>query len=402
VIWSKRLSRVVREVPRSGTVASRARADAAKARGVPVIRIIGSPRDVPPEHVREAVRAAANEHINAPSNGLPDLRAAIAAKLVHDNGISVDPETELLVTNGARQALHVVFAALLDPEDEVVIPTPSYTYDPTILMLRGVPKHALMSEVEGYRLDIERIEAVVTARTKALLINSPVNPTGHVATRDELEAIGDLARRRDLVVVADQAHERLIFDSLEHVSIGSLTDMSDRVVTIHSMSKAYCLMGYRVGYAAGDPLLIERARNVLEWTVLNNNFVSQRAALAALTGPPEWLDELVVRCERARDRIADGLAQIPGLTFVRPQGATTFFLNVTNFTKTAAEFTSFVLEHYGVPTAPGPVFGEEGHVRLTAIGSTDEDIDAAISALGEACRALVARGPRADSRWPRA
>ena len=245
--WMSKLARISRTVERSGTVTSRERTAVARARGVDVLPLIGSPRFPPVPHVVEALMRAASQHPMPSAIGLSELRAAIATKLARENRINVDPEAEVLVTNGAKQALYVVLASLLDPGDEVIFPTPSYVYSGSIELTSGVPRPVLMSEAEGYRWDREELSRAVTPRTKVLLLNNPINPTGFVPDRDDLQAIADLAERHNLLVLMDEAHEKLIYDGRPYISLASLPDAAGRTITVHSMSKGYNLMGHRVG-----------------------------------------------------------------------------------------------------------------------------------------------------------
>lgn len=386
--WTSRLARIPREMERSGTVASRERARLAKERGVDILPLKGSAHEPPAPHVAEALRAAAAQHVMPPAVGMLELRKAIAEKLDRINGISADPETQVLVTNGAKQALHVVLASLLDRGDEVVFPTPAYVFGGTIELAGGVPRPVPMSEANGYRWDPERLDRAITPRTKVLLVNNPANPSGFVATPEDLRGVAEVAHRHDLVVLADQSHERLVYDGRRHYSLAALPEAAHRTVTVFSMTKAHNLQGYRVGYATGPVPILETAAKVLEWASLANNFLSQVAALAVLTGPQDQVDAFVARCEENRNRISAAIEDTEGLSAIKPQGGSYHFLNVSGLGMSGEEFADRLLTEYGVLTAPGRVFGEPDHVRLSALGSEPEVITRATERLQRACAAF--------------
>jgi aminotransferase len=323
--------------------------------------------------------------------GLLELRVAIAAKLARDNQIVVDPEQQILVTNGAKQALHVVLTSLLESGDEVVFPTPSYVYSGTIELAGGVPRPVLMSEAEGYRWDPQRLEQAVTSRTKVLLLNNPMNPTGFVANLHDLRGVADLADRHNLVVLMDEAHERLVYDGRRYLSLAALPQATERTITVHSMSKGYNLMGYRVGYVTGPTSVVASATKILEWNSLSNNFLSQVAALAVLTGPQDWLGEMVKRCEENRNLINTAINATEGLSVVPPMGGAAHFINVSELGMDEQEFSERLLFEYGVSTDPGSVFGETNHVRFEAVGSSPNLVDQALERIRGACANFLVR-----------
>jgi aspartate/methionine/tyrosine aminotransferase len=387
--WAQKLARMPQRLGRSGTVTARERAQLAHERGIDVIPLTGSPRFPLVPHVVDALIQAAQQHPTPPAVGMLELRVAIADKLGRDNQIVVDPDQQVLVTNGAKQALHVVLTSLLEVGDEVVFPSPSYVYSGTIELAGGVPHPVLMSEAEGYRWDPQRLEQALTPRTKVLLLNNPMNPTGFVADLDVLQAVADLADRHNLVVVMDEAHERLVYDGRRHVSLAALPEALDRTITVHSMSKGYNLMGYRVGYVAGPAPAIASATKILEWNSLSNNFLSQVAALAVLTGPQGWLRAMVKRCEDNRNLINTAINGTEGLSVVPPNGGAAHFVNVSNLGMDGDEFSDRLLMEYGVSTDPGTVFGEPNHVRLEAVGSAPDLVAKALDRIRDACANFV-------------
>ena len=383
--WEQKLAQIPKRIARSGTVLSRERCQNVENRGVDVLPLIGSPRFPPVAHVVEAVTRAASLNVLPPANGSIELRAAIAAKLSRKNGITANPEKEILVTNGAKQALHVVLTALLNSGDEVVFPTPSYVYEGTIELAGGIPRPILMSEADGYRWDVEKLGRAITARTKVLLLNNPMNPTGFVADGEDLRRITDLADRHNLVVIMDEAHEALIYDGRPHLSLGAISQAAARTVTVHSMSKGCNLMGHRIGYVVGPAVVVDCATKVLEWESLSNNFLSQAAALAVLNGPQGWIDAMVAHCQENRNRINEAIEHTEGLSVVPPNGGVGHFINISRLGMGAEETSDRLLMEYGLPTDPGPVFGEAHHIRFEGVGSPKELVDQALDRLQQAC-----------------
>lgn len=354
-----------------GTTAA---ADAARAWRVTGHRVLdlrsfGTPSGLPPGHVLEAAARAAREPRPCPSNGLPELREAIAAKLAKENAITVHPADEILVTNGAKEAIYVAMAALLDVGDEVMLHVPNYVFDGAIRLQGGVPVHLQTTAADRFALHLDGAQSRVSARTRLFVLCNPVNPTGHVATRQEIEAIGRFVEDHDLWLLVDESYEKYVFDGLELCSPAAYADLQSRTITIQSFSKGYSLAGYRLGYLAAPALVTAACRRVLEWIDIHLSSVPQEAALAALTGPSAWIDEMLSGWQAARDRFVAGLGAIPGLEAVTPQGTGFAFLDVTAFRRPAAEVAALLLERWGVPSVPGAVFHGEARIRLPFGGS---------------------------------
>ncbi len=348
-------------VPAKETAAAVARA---KVEGREVLPLYGGPYWLPPAHVQAAAAAAVAETSPAPASGLPELRHAIARKVERDNRLSVDPERQVLVTNAAMHALNLVMGTLLDPGDEVLMYSPVFFFHGVIELAGGIPTYARMSEDDGWRWHIDALERAVTPRTRVLLLTTPTNPTGYVATADDLAAVADLARRHDLLIVSDEAFSKMVYDGRRHLSIGGMADARDRTVTIFSLTKDYAMKPWRVGYVVAPPDLTPHLLRVLEWNVLQCNLVAQRAAQAALEGPQAWTDEIAPRYQRSRDLMVDALRAAPALGFAVPGGAPFVFLNVSRTGVSGADFSRTLLRDHGVATDPGGAFGSDAHVRL--------------------------------------
>ncbi|MBI3967383.1 MAG: pyridoxal phosphate-dependent aminotransferase [Chloroflexi bacterium] len=359
-----------------------------RAAGREVIGLQGSPWWLPPEHVLAAATAAYAQTSVAHSQGSPEVRRAFSLKLERDNGVLVDSEREVLVTNAGMHALHVAFTTLLDPGDEVVLCAPIFYFFGAIELAGGVPVYAGTRQEDGWRWDIDALAKAITPRTKLIVVNTPTNPTGYVATRAELEAILDLARYHDLLVLADEAYENMVFDGARHVTFASLPGARERTVTVYSLTKTYALRQWRIGFLAAPADLTAHFRKVLEWDVLACNHVAQAAAAAALTGPQEWVSDIAARFQRCRDLMIAGLRETPGLTFAIPTGAPFLFVNVAELGLSGDELSHVLLHEHGVVTDPGSFFGSAKHVRLP-FGGEDEVVREAARRLDSAARTLA-------------
>ena len=363
----------IRSLPR---VASRITADdtmASELAGHQVLRLEGAPWWSPPQHVLDAAANALDDPGSAPSQGLALLRVSIAEKLSRDNGIEADPESEILVTNAANHALSIVFTALLQPGDEIVVPGPSYQYDPILRLIGAKAVHASSAIESGWRWDLDEVEKAITGRTRILLINTPTNPTGYVAKQDDLERALTIARKHGLPIVSDEAYDNLLFDGNKHISIGSLDPGLHDVITIYSMTKSYAMRGWRVGFVAANRALIAQCRKILEWNCLSVNLVAQHAARAALDGPQAWVSDVGRRFQHCRDLMINVLEDAPGLRFVKPHGAAFLFLGVGELGVTGAEFSRLLLTKFGVPSEGGEYFGDPLSIRLE-IGGEDRAV----------------------------
>jgi aspartate/methionine/tyrosine aminotransferase len=377
---------------RSGTVLSRERIPNARAAGVDVIPLKASIQEPLALHVVEAIIRGASKHTVSPIRGLAELRSAISEKLRRENGIEADPESEIIVTNGAKQALHIGLSAILEPGDEVVFPTPAYVFSGSIALAGGVPRPAPMSELDAYSWDRDRLAACITTKTKALLLNTPANPTGYVATRDEAQTAVDLAVARDLMLLVDQSHERLTYGGREHVSPATLPGAKGRTLTVFSMTKAHNLQGLRIGYLVGPSHILDRAVSLLEWAILTSNYLSQVAAHAVLTGPQDWLETLIQRCQDNAYAIADVIDATSGIEAVRPKGGAHHYVNVRQLGLTGEEVSHRLLFEHGVPTDPGTVFGDDDHIRIGAVASEPRNVAEALERLKTAIRSMSGRG----------
>ncbi len=372
--------------------AARETSDAAaslRAAGRDVLELFGAPYWLPPDHVLDAAAGHVHDPDTAHSQGLPALRQAIADRLEHENGIVADPEGEILVTNAAMHGLYVAFSSLLDPGDEVLVHSPAFYFYGSVELAGGMPVYARTVQSTGWAWDATALAAAVTPRTKLLVVNTPTNPTGYVATRDDLEAVAEIARQKDLIVVSDEAYDHMLYDGRQHMSIAALPGMRERTVTVCSFTKSYAMKQWRLGFLVAPQSLLPAMRKVLEWNVLECNHVAQHAAVAALTGPQDWVADISRRMQHCRDVMTTALQGAPGLSFVTPGGTPFIFLNVSALGIDGHQFARRLLHEHGVPTDAGGPFGSNSHVRLL-FGGEDHVISEAARRIRIACDQLRA------------
>ena len=330
----------------------------------------GEPDFTTPEHILnaaiEAIRGGCT-HYTA-MDGTMELREAIAKKLEEDNGINFDPQTEVTVTSGSQEAMLIAALGFLNRGDEALILDPYYPacYEDTLLAeAKSVP--VPLDEKKGYSVETEALESKITERTRMIWLCNPSNPTGHVFSKEDLEVIAEVAKRHDLIVFADEVYEKIVYDGVRHVSIGSLSGMEDRTVTVNGFSKAYAMTGWRIGYVAAEKKLSTTLRKLHYYATLCPNAISQKAAFAALTGPQGCVKEMVTEYNRRREVVLHELDRIASLFYTIPKGAFYVFPDFSSFEKSDEIFAAFLLKEAGVVTAPGSGFGKtgEGHLRIS-------------------------------------
>ncbi len=361
------------EVPSSPTVAMVAKVKELKRKGVDVISLgAGEPGFVTPEHIREYAKKALDEGntFYSDSAGLFELRTAIAQKVKRDNGIEADPDSEVLVTVGGKEAIFATIMAMINPGDEVILSDPCWvTYEPCVTFAGGVPVKIPLYEDKEYRINITDLRKSITPRTKMVIANSPNNPTGAILERSDLEEIADVAVENDLLVLSDELYEHLVYDGTKHYSIASFPEMKDRTVTVNGFSKAFAMTGWRLGYMIADRQIVKRAKVIHEHSVTAPSTFAQKAAAFAMQDERSWkfVKEMNNQYERRRDIVMENLAKIEGVSCVKPRGAFYAFPNISSVGKSSVAMSELLLEKARVATIPGIGFGKrgEGHVRLT-------------------------------------
>ncbi|WP_334122528.1 pyridoxal phosphate-dependent aminotransferase [Glutamicibacter sp.] len=396
-----RISRRIGAISESATLAVDAKAKALKAAGRPVIGFGAGEPDFPtPDYIVEAALEAARDpknHRYSPAAGLPELREAIAEKTLRDSGYEISA-SQVLVTNGGKQAVYNTFATLLDPGDEVIVPAPYWTtYPEAIQLAGGKPVSIFAGPEQGYKVTVEQLESVLTERTKVLLFVSPSNPTGAVYSPEQVREIGQWAASKGLWVVTDEIYEHLTYGDASFSSIATLApELEDRVVVLNGVAKTYAMTGWRVGWMAGPADVIKAATNLQSHATSNVANVSQRAALAAVAGPLDAVNEMKTAFNRRRLAIVEGLNAIDGLHCPTPEGAFYAYSDVRGLlgreirgvvNNTSAELAAFILEQAEVAVVPGEAFGPSGYIRMSyALGDADlaEGVARIANLLGEA------------------
>ncbi|CAN5243006.1 pyridoxal phosphate-dependent aminotransferase [soil metagenome] len=389
-----RLSKRIGSISESATLKVDAKAKQLKAAGRPVVSFAAGEPDFPtPEHIVEAAVAAARDpknHKYTPAAGLPELREAIAAKTLRDSALEVNP-SQVIVTNGGKQAVYQSFATLLDPGDEVLLPAPYWTtYPEAIKLAGGVPVVVFAGADQGYLVTVEQLEAARTPRTKVLLFVSPSNPTGAVYSPAQTAAIAEWAEANGLWVISDEIYQNLTYDGVRAASIvEAVPALADRTILVNGVAKTYSMTGWRVGWMIGPPDAIAAASNLQSHLSSNVNNVAQRAAIAALTGPQDAVETMRLAFDRRRKLITEGLNSISGVTCPIPEGAFYVYPDVTGLLgrewagvtpQTSLELADLVLEKAEVAAVPGEAFGPSGYLRFSyALG--DDDIREGIARL---------------------
>lgn len=381
----------VKSLTPSTTLAITAKAKELKAAGHDVIGLgAGEPDFNTPQHIIDAAVRSMNEgHTKyTPSAGLPALKEEIAKKFKRDQGIDYDV-TEIMVGTGAKHALYTLFQVLLDDGDEVVIPTPYWvSYPEQVKLAGGVPVYVEGYEHNQFKITPEQLAGVITNKTKAVIINSPSNPTGMIYTKEELAALGELCLAKDLLIVSDEIYEKLIYGGNQHISIAQISpELKDQTIIINGVSKSHSMTGWRIGYAAGNKEIIKAMTNLASHSTSNPTTTAQYGAIAAYSGPQDDVDMMRKAFEDRLNTIYDQLVQIPGITCIKPQGAFYLFPNakkaaeLTGF-KNVDEFAAALLEDAKVAVVPGSGFGAPENIRLSYATSL-ELLEQAVSRIKE-------------------
>jgi aspartate aminotransferase len=388
----------------SSTLAVQAKAKELRAQGVDVISFgAGEPDFDTPQRIKdaatEAMRRGQTKYTEV--GGIPELRAAVCAKLKRDNGLAYEP-ADVLVSVGAKHTLFNLVTALINPGDEVLVPSPYWvSYPEQARLMGGVPVEVETFEATGFDLDPARLRAAVTERTRLIVINSPNNPTGAVFSPAALEAVARLAVERRLWIVSDECYEALTFEG-RHVSIASFgPEVKARTIVVNTCSKAYAMTGWRIGYAAGDRTLIKAMTDVQSQVTSNPSSIAQWAAVEALTGPQDEVAKMAGEFDRRRRLVIAGLNALPGVRCAMPRGAFYAFANVSGLfgrtwarpggavtLKSSLDVTGFLLEEARVAVVPGKDFGSDAHVRLS-YATSDTLISEGLARMGAALAKLA-------------
>ena len=375
----KRISTRIGSIAESATLKVDGKAKALQAAGRPVISFAAGEPDFPtPEHIVEAALLAVRDpknHRYTPAAGLPDLREAIAAKTLRDSGLAISP-SQVVVTNGGKQAVYQAFATLLDPGDEVLVPTPYWTtYPESIRLAGGVQVDVFAGSDQSYLVTVEQLEAARTPRTKVLLFVSPSNPTGAVYSPEQTKAIGEWAEEHGLWIVSDEIYQNLTYDGVRAISIvEAVPALADRTILVNGVAKTYAMTGWRLGWMVGPQDAMKAAANLQSHLSSNVSNISQRAGIAALTGPQDAATAMRDAFDRRRKVIVAELNKIPGIVAPTPQGAFYVYPDVTGLLgrtwggvtpTTSLELADLILDQAEVAVVPGEAFGPSGYLRFS-------------------------------------
>lgn len=378
------LSRKAQNIGASLTLALTAKAGELKKEGIDVVSFgVGEPDFNTPKNIIEAATRAMEEGKTkyTATSGIVELKEAIAKKLHDDNGLNYGTKN-IIISTGAKQSLANVFMAILNPGDEVIIPVPYWVSYPELVKLSdGVPVFIETKKENDFKVTYDELKSVLSENTKAIVINSPNNPTGTVYSKKDLEVIAKFAEENDLIIISDEIYEKLIYEKEEHISIASLSeDAFKRTVVINGFSKAYAMTGWRIGYAACyNEELIKVMNNVQSHMTSNTNSIAQFAALEALNGDQETIKNMVKEFSLRRELMIELISEIEDLTFIEPKGAFYVMIDVSKVLKKAnikgsMEFANLLLKEENVVVIPGIAFGEDNFIRLSYATSKEEII----------------------------
>lgn len=372
------LSKKAGNISPSITLEITAKANELKSQGIDVVSFgAGEPDFNTPENIiQSAIKAMKDGKTKyTPAGGILQLKETICNKFKKDNNLEYTP-SQIIVSTGAKQSLANTFMAILNPGDEVLIPVPYWVSYPELVKLAdGVPVFVNTNEKDNYKYTIESLNSALTSKTKAILLNSPNNPTGTIYTKEELVKIAEFAKENDLIIVSDEIYEKLIYDGNEHVSIASLSqDAYERTIVINGVSKTYAMTGWRLGYAAASEQIVKRMTSIQSHMTSNVNTIAQYAAIEALNGPVEELNNMVKEFESRRNFMVERLNNLDGISIIKPNGAFYIMVNISEYLNTSLngtnisnslDFAKVLLEEEKVAVIPGSGFGLDNYIRLS-------------------------------------
>jgi aspartate aminotransferase len=393
------VSQRARNIAPSATLAIAATARRMRAQGIDVIGFgSGEPDFDTPEHIKAAAIQAIHEGFTkyTASGGIDELKDAVAIKLKRDNGLEYARD-QVLISCGGKHSLFNVFQALLEPGDEVLIPSPYWVSFPEqVKVCDAKPVFVRTGEREGFRVQRALVEPHVTPRTKILVLNSPGNPTGAALTLTELRGLGDLATEWGFWLLSDETYEALVYDDYQHVSVASISDeVKARTIVVNSLSKAYAMTGWRVGYTAGPKDVIKAMDAIQSQETSNPTSIAQRAAVAALTGSQEPTYRMREEFDRRRRYIVDRLNGMPGIACLRPQGAFYVFPNISGTfgkhyvgttVRNSTDLGAYLLDAARIAVVPGVEFGSDDHIRIsyaTSMANIEKGMDRMEAAIAQ-------------------
>lgn len=367
----------MKRVPFTGIRRVLEKANKLEAEGRKIVRFeVGQPDFDTPANIKEAAKKALDQGVTAYSSNYGDirLRRAIAEKLERMNHLNVDPTKEIMVTCGGEEAVAAALFALLEKGDEVLIADPSYIpYSSLTKIAEAEPVYVPLDEKNGYCFDLEKLEAAITNKTKLLILCTPGNPTGTMMDEESLRKLAEICCRHDILVLADEAYEQVLYDGNKHISMASLPGMWERTITVQSFSKTYSMCGWRIGYLVAPAELMRIVVRAHQTVAMNACSFGQLGALEALTGPQDSLYAMLAEFDRRRLLLYNGLKEL-GIPCSRPQAAFYLFPDIGEFGMDSFTFAELLLDKYGVATVPGVEFGKNGenHLRISYATSFED------------------------------
>lgn len=386
---ARRVSTRLQSIPESATLAITAKAKQLRAAGEPVIGFGAGEPDFPtPDYIVEAAQEAVVDPANhryTPAAGLPELRQAIADKTLRDSGVAVEA-SQVIVTNGGKQAVYNTFAALTDPGDEILLPAPYWTtYPEAIKLAGGTPVDVFAGAESDYKVTVEQLEAARTENTKALVFVSPSNPTGAVYTPEETAAIGQWAVEHGIWVITDEIYEHLVYDEAVFTSIvKAVPELANQTVILNGVAKTYAMTGWRVGWMIAPSDVVQAATTLQSHATSNVNNIAQKAALEAVAGPLDAVNDMLKAFDDRRKTMVKMLNEIDGFHCPTPKGAFYAYVDVTRAVgkeiagqrvNTSSELAQIILEKAQVAVVPGEAFGKSGYLRLSYALGLDELVE---------------------------
>ena len=373
------------------TLSIDSKAKAMKLEGIDICGFgAGEPDFDTPEHIKAACIAALEGGFTkyTPSSGLPELRQAISDKFAADNGLEYRP-SQIIVSNGAKHSCYNAILATCEPGDEVVIPSPYWVSYPDMVRLAGAePVIVQTSERNGWKMTAEEFENAMTPRTKMVIMNSPGNPTGAVYSREEMEAIVEVAAEEDIYILSDEIYEKLVYDDVKHVSIASLSKQAyDLTITINGFSKSYAMTGWRLGYLGASDAIAKAVDSIQSHSTSNPCSFAQKGAVAALKGDQQPLSDMHDEFDMRRNYMYDRISKIANITAVRPQGAFYVLVNISQLGLSSQNFSDRLLSKANVAVVPGIAFGDDRTIRLSYATSIDV-IKKGLDRFQDFCRTL--------------
>ena len=338
---------------------------------------IGEPDFETPAHIKEAAKKALDEGYThyTPNAGFADLREALSEKVKRDNDLDYSSDEVIVNDGGCTGSILLSILALVNPGEEVIVSDPYFVvYEPAIRMVGATPVFVSIDEENDFRMLTDDVEKAVTSKTKLIIVNSPCNPTGGIQLKEDLEGIADVAKRHNLYVISDEVYEKIVYDGMKHYSIASFEGMRNRTVTVNAFSKTYAMTGWRIGYAVGEKEIIDQMVKLQQFTMVHAPAISQRAAIAALKGPQDFVKYMVEVFDERRRFITRRLNEIDGFRCPTPKGAFYVYPNIKGVGKTSEEFANILLQEGGIAALPGTAFGKngEGYMRFSYAQSLDK------------------------------